>query len=133
MLTALGQKPSEEQINRFIRMTQSQRKKETQNPKKSAKRHQNYRTSKAKKPQGEKLSLKKYCKFCQKTIAHKEETISTSNTPATRRRRKKIIKQAKGYFGSKHKLSKTAKEQVNRSLVYAYRDRKVEKRRKRQD
>ncbi|CFW93141.1 50S ribosomal protein L33 [endosymbiont DhMRE of Dentiscutata heterogama] len=41
------------------------------------KRHQNYRTSKAKKPQGEKLSLKKYCKFCQKTIAHKEEAISS--------------------------------------------------------
>ncbi|CFW93139.1 50S ribosomal protein L20 [endosymbiont DhMRE of Dentiscutata heterogama] len=56
-----------------------------------------------------------------------------SNTPATRRRRKKIIKQAKGYFGSKRKLFRTAQEQVNRSLVYAYRDRKVEKRRKRQD
>ncbi|CFW93143.1 conserved protein of unknown function (UPF0154 domain) [endosymbiont DhMRE of Dentiscutata heterogama] len=36
MLTALGQKPSEEQINRFIRMTQNQCKKETQNPKKAA-------------------------------------------------------------------------------------------------
>ncbi|KLL05293.1 MAG: 50S ribosomal protein L33 [Mycoplasmataceae bacterium RV_VA103A] len=41
------------------------------------KRHQNYRTSKAKKPQGEKLNLKKYCKYCQKTIAHKEEIISS--------------------------------------------------------
>jgi large subunit ribosomal protein L20 len=38
-----------------------------------------------------------------------------SNTPATRRRRKKILKQAKGYFGSKHKLFKTAKEQLMRS------------------
>ncbi|MEG7978988.1 MAG: 50S ribosomal protein L33 [Mollicutes bacterium UO1] len=39
------------------------------------KRHQNYRTSKAKKPQGEKLNLKKYCKFCQKKSLHKEEII----------------------------------------------------------
>jgi large subunit ribosomal protein L33 len=39
------------------------------------KRHKNYRTSKAKKPQGEKLSLKKYCKFCRKTTNHKEEVI----------------------------------------------------------
>jgi len=52
----------------------------------------------------------------------------TKNTPVTRRRRKKILKQAKGYFGSKHKLFKTAKEQVMRSLVYAYRDRKQRKR-----
>ena len=39
-----------------------------------------------------------------------------SNTPATRRRRKKILKQAKGYFGSKRKLFKTAKEQVRNML-----------------
>jgi len=42
-----------------------------------AKKHQNYRTSKAKKLQGQdrKLSLNKYCKFCQKTQIHKEEII----------------------------------------------------------
>jgi large subunit ribosomal protein L20 len=51
-----------------------------------------------------------------------------SNTPATRQRRKKILKHAKGYFGSKHKLFKTAKEQLMRSWAYAYRDRKVRKR-----
>jgi large subunit ribosomal protein L20 len=34
------------------------------------------------------------------------------STPVTKRRRKKILKQAKGYFGSKHKLFKTAKEQL---------------------
>ena len=39
------------------------------------KRHQNYRTSRAKKTPVKKLSLKKYCKFCQKTTAHKEEII----------------------------------------------------------
>lgn len=44
-----------------------------------------------------------------------------------RNRRKKILKEAKGYFGSKHRLFKTAKEQVMHSSVYAYRDRKQNK------
>ena len=44
------------------------------------------------------------------------------------RRRKKILKLAKGYFGSKHRLFKTANEQVMKSLVYAYRDRRQTKR-----
>ena len=43
-------------------------------------------------------------------------------------KRKKVLKLAKGYFGSKHKLYKTAKEQVMHSLKYAYRDRKQNKR-----
>lgn len=51
-----------------------------------------------------------------------------SNTPVTKRRRKNILKQAKGYFGSKSKNFKTAKEQVMKSLSYAYRDRKQKKR-----
>lgn len=45
----------------------------------------------------------------------------------TRARRKKILKLAKGYFGSKHALYRTANEQVMRSLAYAYRDRKKKK------
>lgn len=45
-----------------------------------------------------------------------------------RRRRKKILKLAKGYFGSKRALYRTAHEQVMRSLSYAYRDRKQKKR-----
>ena len=45
-----------------------------------------------------------------------------------RDRRKKILKQAKGYFGSKHRLFKTAQEQVMHSSVYAFRDRKQNKR-----
>ena len=45
-----------------------------------------------------------------------------------RARRKKALKQAKGYFGSKHRLYKTAKEQVMHSGAYAYRDRKNRKR-----
>ena len=45
-----------------------------------------------------------------------------------RARRKKILKEAKGYFGSKHRLFKTAKEQLLHSGVYAYRDRRQKKR-----
>ena len=45
-----------------------------------------------------------------------------------RARRKKVLKQAKGYFGSKHRLYKTAHEQVMHSGVYAFRDRKQNKR-----
>ena len=45
-----------------------------------------------------------------------------------RARRKKALKQTKGYFGSKHRLYKTAKEQVMHSGAYAYRDRKARKR-----
>ncbi len=45
-----------------------------------------------------------------------------------RKRRKKILKLAKGYYGSKHTLYRTAHEQVMHSLQYAYRDRKQRKR-----
>ena len=46
----------------------------------------------------------------------------------THARRKKWLKLAKGYFGSKHRLFKTAKEQVMHSLQYAYIDRRLIKR-----
>lgn len=46
----------------------------------------------------------------------------------TRHRRKKVLKLAKGYFGSKHTLFKTAQEQVMHSYAYAYRDRRQVKR-----
>ena len=49
------------------------------------------------------------------------------STP-TRDRRKKVLKAAKGYFGSKHLLYKTAHEQVMHSLRYAYVDRRNNKR-----
>ena len=45
-----------------------------------------------------------------------------------RARRKKVLKEASGYFGSKHRLFKTAKEQLLHSGVYAYRDRRQKKR-----
>lgn len=50
------------------------------------------------------------------------------NSPVTRRRRKRVLKLAKGYYGSKHKLFRTAKQQVMKSYMYAYRDRKQRKR-----
>ena len=45
----------------------------------------------------------------------------------TRARRKKVLKQAKGYFGSKHRLYKTAQEQLFHSGNYSFRDRKKNK------
>ena len=45
-----------------------------------------------------------------------------------RARRKKVLKQAEGYFGSKHRLYKTAHEQVMHSGQYAFRDRRQNKR-----
>ena len=46
----------------------------------------------------------------------------------TKARHKKVLKAAKGYFGSKHRLYKTAKEQLMHSGQYAFRDRKQKKR-----
>ena len=46
----------------------------------------------------------------------------------SRKRRKRVLKLAKGYFGAKHTLYKTANEQVMKSLQYAYRDRRQKKR-----
>ncbi|MBQ3308163.1 MAG: 50S ribosomal protein L20 [Bacilli bacterium] len=50
------------------------------------------------------------------------------NGAVTKARHKKVLKQAKGYFGSKHRLYKTAKEQLMTSGQYAFRDRKQKKR-----
>ena len=52
----------------------------------------------------------------------------TKGGVVSRRRRNRVLKQAKGYFGSKHCLFKVANQQVMKSLVYAYRDRKNNKR-----
>mgnify|MGYP001220136318 CR=1 FL=1 len=46
----------------------------------------------------------------------------------TRRRRKKVIKLAKGYYGDKSKKYRVANQAVMKSLMYAYRDRKQRKR-----
>lgn len=51
-----------------------------------------------------------------------------TNNPASRRRRKKTIKLAAGYRGSRHRLVKTAQQAVEHSDQYSYRDRKARKR-----
>ena len=50
------------------------------------------------------------------------------NIVASRRRRKKVLKNARGYYGGRSRLIITARESVMRALVYAYRDRRVKKR-----
>jgi len=50
------------------------------------------------------------------------------NAVASRRRRKKILKLAKGYYGSRGKVYTIAKNTIEKGLQYAYRDRKTKKR-----
>ena len=52
----------------------------------------------------------------------------TSNSPASRNRRRKVLKKAKGYYGGKSRMFRTANEAVIRSLRFSYRDRKARKR-----
>ncbi len=51
-----------------------------------------------------------------------------TNNPASRRRRKKILKKAKGFFQGRRKLYRQAKETVIRGMAFAFRDRKARKR-----
>ena len=51
-----------------------------------------------------------------------------TRTPATRRRKKKFLKRAKGFWGGRHRLYRTARETVQRALAFATRDRKKKKR-----
>ena len=50
------------------------------------------------------------------------------NGVVTKARHKKVLKEASGYFGSKHRLYKSAKEQLMHAGQYAYRDRRQKKR-----
>ena len=52
----------------------------------------------------------------------------STNAPASRNRRRKVLKKAKGYRGSRHRLLKTAREAVQHAGTYAYRDRRARKR-----
>jgi large subunit ribosomal protein L20 len=52
----------------------------------------------------------------------------TKGGSKSRQRRKKIMKMAKGYVGGRGRLYKSARETVERALVFAYRDRRVKKR-----
>jgi len=51
-----------------------------------------------------------------------------TGAPASRKRRKKFVKQASGYRGSRHRLLKTARQAVERAGQFAYRDRRTRKR-----
>jgi len=51
-----------------------------------------------------------------------------TNAPASRRRRNRTLKQAKGYWGGRKNLYRTAREAVDRAGRYAYRDRRLRKR-----
>jgi large subunit ribosomal protein L20 len=51
-----------------------------------------------------------------------------TNSVARKRRKKKVLKEARGYFGRKHSSYRLANEQVMRSGRYAYRDRRNKKR-----
>lgn len=51
-----------------------------------------------------------------------------SHAVATKKRKKKVLKQSKGYWGARSRLFRTAREAVDRAQVYAYRDRRKRKR-----
>lgn len=52
----------------------------------------------------------------------------SKNAVSSHRKRRKIIKQAKGYFGRRKSILRTAREAVDKALSYAYRDRRTKKR-----
>ena len=52
----------------------------------------------------------------------------STNAPASRNRRRKVLKRAKGFFGGRSKLYRTAQETVDRARAFATRDRKTRKR-----
>ena len=54
--------------------------------------------------------------------------VRVRSSVATRRRRKKVLKQAKGFRGARSKLFKSAKETLIRARAYSYRDRRVRRR-----
>ena len=51
-----------------------------------------------------------------------------TSSVARRKRHKKVLKQAKGYYGARSRLFRTAKEAVDRAMLYSYRDRRQRKR-----
>ena len=54
--------------------------------------------------------------------------VRVKYAPARKRKKKKVLKQVKGARGARHRLIRTAKETLRRSLYYSYRDRKTKKR-----
>lgn len=51
-----------------------------------------------------------------------------TNAPASRKRRRRVLKRAKGFVGGRRKLFRTAQETVHRAMEFAYRDRRSRKR-----
>lgn len=51
-----------------------------------------------------------------------------THAPSSRRRRKRVLKRAKGQYGARSRLYRTAKESVQKGMYYSYRDRKQKKR-----
>lgn len=64
------------------------------------------------------------CRLLQKSI----KMPRSVNSVASRSRRKKILKQAKGFFGRRKNVWTIAKNAVDKAMLYAYRDRKTKKR-----
>jgi len=54
--------------------------------------------------------------------------MKTKHSPAARKKRKKVLDAAKGFWGDRSKQHRRAEESVRRALAYAYRDRRVKKR-----
>ena len=61
-------------------------------------------------------------------LIEEEKMARVKFAPASRRRRKKVLKKAKGQFGGRSKLYRTARESVQKGMYYSYRDRKQKKR-----
>ncbi len=55
-----------------------------------------------------------------------------TNGPASNRRKKRLFKRTKGFVGGRKNLLRSARETLNRAMAYAYRDRRVRKRKFRQ-
>jgi large subunit ribosomal protein L20 len=64
-------------------------------------------------------------RLLQKTIKKMPRSV---NSVAKRARRKKVLKQAKGYFGRRKNVWTVAKNAVDKAMQYSYRDRRVKKR-----
>jgi len=71
----------------------------------------------------------KCLRICKPPATKKRKIMPRSvNSVASRARRKRIMKQAKGFFGRRKNVWTVAKNAVEKAMVYAYRDRKAKKR-----
>jgi len=68
------------------------------------------------------------CRICKNPLEKEQQMPRATSGPLTHRRHKKMLKQAKGYWGARRRVYKLAKDTVLRGLKFAYRDRRVRKR-----